>query len=168
MNAVLHTPAHKAPQSWMSPVAATVPAHFIGTKEVIAWREEREPAPSHEDPLAQHRRPGYAVKYPDGHHGWSPKDAFEAAYRVTEGADQALTFGDALHFLKQGRRVARQGWNGKAMYLGLCSEWNGAVSPDTGTFTLLPFIYMRTAQADIVPWLASQTDMLAEDWVLLG
>lgn len=77
-----------------------------------------------------------------------------------------MDFGEALDHLKAGALVARSGWNGKAMYLGLCLSWNGIVRPDADEFKLLPFIYMRTAQADIVPWLASQTDLLAEDWIL--
>lgn len=78
-----------------------------------------------------------------------------------------LTFGDALALLKAGRRVARTGWNGKGMWLALVTSWNGNVRPDAEQFQLLNFISMRTAQADIVPWLASQTDMLAEDWDIL-
>jgi hypothetical protein len=59
--------------------------------------------------------------------------------------------------LKQGLRVAREGWNGKGMWLEL-------QRPDSHSKMTLPYIYMSTAQGDLVPWLASQTDMLAEDW----
>ena len=76
---------------------------YIGTKEVLAWEQDKDD------------RPGYAVKYPDGYISWSPKEGFEAAYRVAEGSEQRLTFGDAIHFLKAGHRVARTGWNGKGM-----------------------------------------------------
>ena len=74
-------------------------------------------------------------------------------------------FGWAIQKLKQGRRVARNGWNGKAMWLQLVEgpEWACTASNREG-MALLPFIGMRTAQGDFVPWLASQTDMLAEDW----
>ena len=75
-----------------------------------------------------------------------------------------LNFGQALELLKQGKKVARAGWNGKGMWLVLVTSWSGNVRPDAEQFQLLNFISMRTAQADIVPWLASQTDMLAEDW----
>ncbi len=78
---------------------------YIGTKEVLAWEQDKGD------------RPGYAVKYPDGYISWSPKEVFEAAYRVAEGSEQRLTFGDAIHFLKAGHRVARTGWNGKGMWL---------------------------------------------------
>lgn len=70
----------------------------------------------------------------------------------------ATTFGDALVALKNGKQVFRKGWNGKGMYLTL-------QQPDENSKMTLPYIYMRTAQGDFVPWLASQTDMLAEDWL---
>ena len=71
-----------------------------------------------------------------------------------------MNFGDAIVALKEGKRVSRAGWNGKGMWLGL-------QVPDTHSKMTLPYIYMKTAQDDLVPWLASQTDMLAEDWGLV-
>lgn len=68
-----------------------------------------------------------------------------------------LDFSMALRALKNGDRVSREGWNGKGM-------WLAVQRPDAGSLMTLPYIYMRTAQGDLVPWLASQTDMLAEDW----
>lgn len=139
---------------------------YIGTKEILAWEQEKD------------GKPGYAVKYPDGYISWSPKDVFEAAYRKSEGDAQALTFGDAIHFLKQGKKVARAGWNGKGMWLELVLSIHDI--PNTGTThpvyrltagdngpTALPWIGMKTADNKFVPWLASQTDMLAEDWMVL-
>lgn len=70
---------------------------------------------------------------------------------------QRLNFGDALALLKDGKRVARAGWNGKGMWLQL-------QRPDDHSKMTLPYIYMSTAQGDLVPWLASQTDVLSEDW----
>lgn len=55
-------------------------------------------------------------------------------------------------------RVARAGWNGKGMWLAL-------QRPDAGGKMTLPYIYMKTADDQLVPWLASQTDMLGEDWL---
>ena len=79
---------------------------------------------------------------------------------------QQMNFGDALQALKNGERVERAGWNGKGMHLALVSEWNGRINADFGeAFRLLPWIGMKTAQGDFVPWLASQTDLLAEDWL---
>ena len=66
-------------------------------------------------------------------------------------------FGEALKLLRAGKRVARDGWNGKGMWLGLQTR-------DTTSKMTLPYIYMSTVTGDLVPWLASQTDMLATDW----
>jgi len=127
---------------------------YIGTKEVLAWEQDKDD------------RPGYAVKYPDGYISWSPKEVFEAAYRVAEGSEQRLTFGDAIHFLKAGHRVARTGWNGKGM-------WLEQQVPDEHSKMTLPYLYLNypadatNTPGARVPWLASQTDVLAEDWVVL-
>lgn len=66
-------------------------------------------------------------------------------------------FSDALLELKQGNRVCRSGWNGKGMWIEL-------QRPDENSKMTLPYIYMKTVQDDLVPWLASQTDILATDW----
>lgn len=137
---------------------------YIGTKIVHAQPEDRQFAGG----------PGYRVRYEDGHESWSPAAAFEAAYRQTNG----MTFGLALEALKKGMRVARKGWNGKGMWLALTP---GSVIPPEAArsgackakveaegneaITILPHIDMRAADGSIViGWLASQTDMLAEDW----
>ncbi|WP_136678641.1 DUF2829 domain-containing protein [Neptunomonas sp. XY-337] len=126
---------------------------------------------------------GYLVEYIDGgqsnhsdyngYISWSPKDVFERAYRSTNN----MTFGDALVMLKQGCRVARSGWNGKGMWLILVPG-SPSVKPVAGTpysnagvtepTNINPHIDMYTATGEMQPgWLASQTDMLAEDWTLL-
>jgi hypothetical protein len=64
-------------------------------------------------------------------------------------------FGWALKILKAGGKVCRAGWNGKGMWIGLNR-------PDAEM--TLPYLYMKTVQGDFVPWLASQTDMIASDW----
>ena len=66
-------------------------------------------------------------------------------------------FGEALGSLRIGQKVARSGWNGKGMWLAL-------QVPDQNSKMTLPYIYMKTAQGDLVPWLASQTDLLSDDW----
>jgi hypothetical protein len=68
-----------------------------------------------------------------------------------------MDFGDALNALKLGKAVARAGWNGRGMWLAL-------QVPDAHSKMSLPYIYMRTAQGNFVPWLVWQTDVLAEDW----
>lgn len=70
---------------------------------------------------------------------------------------EAMSFGDALSALKSGVKVRRAGWNGKNMHLEL-------QRPDANSKMTLPYIFMFTADKQQVPWLASQTDMLADDW----
>lgn len=80
-----------------------------------------------------------------------------------------LTFGEVLRKLKHGDRVARSGWNGKNMWIALITEhWSGMMKkpvdlPENWS-GYSPFIVMFTADGKLVPWLASQTDILAEDW----
>lgn len=71
-----------------------------------------------------------------------------------------MNFGQAIEELKKGNCVARQGWNGKGMWLAL-------QRPDAHSKMSLPYIYMKTADDKLVPWLASQTDMLSEDWCII-
>ena len=86
-----------------------------------------------------------------------------------------MNFGDAIQSLKQGNKVARQGWNGKGMFLFLVPGSTFKVNrpPLLGIYgegteiNYHPHIDMKTADDKIVPWLASQTDVLAEDWLTL-
>jgi hypothetical protein len=84
-------------------------------------------------------------------------------------------FGEALVALKFGQKVARQGWNGKGMFLYFVPEGQypartaiaKAEWGEDGLVPYQPYIAMKTVQGTVVPWLASQTDMLAEDWEVL-
>lgn len=83
-----------------------------------------------------------------------------------------MTFGDAINALKEGYMVARRGWNGKGMYLRLVRNGNYAVGfkqgePLADHISLAPWIGMKTATNEFVPWLASQSDMLSEDWEIV-
>jgi hypothetical protein len=69
-------------------------------------------------------------------------------------------FSEALDHLKGGESVQREGWNGKGMWLRI--QQPGELDKMT-----VPFIYMYTTDGEFVPWLASQTDLLSEDWVLM-
>lgn len=71
--------------------------------------------------------------------------------------EQMENFGTALLYLREGKRMQRKGWNGKGMFIEL-------QTPDAHSKMTLPYIFMYTACGNKVPWLASQTDMLAEDW----
>ena len=69
--------------------------------------------------------------------------------------------GMALECLENGNRVSRANWNGPGQYLEL-------QMPDSNSKMTLPYIYIKTVQGDLVPWLASQTDILAVDWYLVN
>ena len=69
----------------------------------------------------------------------------------------AMDIGGAIETLREGEKVRRKGWNGKGMWLEL-------QKPDENSKMTLPYVYMSTAQGDLVPWLCSQTDLLATDW----
>ncbi len=71
--------------------------------------------------------------------------------------EQGFGFGEAIERLKLGGSVCRQGWNGKGMFLALREA-----EPHTSR---LPQIDMATADNKLVAWLASQSDMLATDWM---
>ena len=87
-----------------------------------------------------------------------------------------LSFGLALIALKQGKKVARAGWNGKNMFLFLVpgSQFKVNRAPLLGIYpegTEINYhahIDMKTADNKVVPWLASQTDVLADDWYVLA
>lgn len=123
---------------------------------------------------------GYLVEYLDGgkpndfrHTGyisWSPKAQHDAAYRPCD----AMTFGLAVEALKKGLKVARAGWNGKGMWLFLIQGSNDIAKLHgygfgeyIGEPTFRDAIFMRTVDNQLVPWTASQTDVLAEDWTLV-
>jgi hypothetical protein len=65
--------------------------------------------------------------------------------------------GWAVKSLHDGARVCRSGWNGRGMWLEL-------QVPDAHSKMTLPYVYIRTVSGDLVPWLCSQTDLLAVDW----
>lgn len=122
---------------------------YIGTKIIHAVPEVH----------GETGREGYVVRYADGYESWSPKEAFEEAYRACD----AMSFGLAIEALKKGQKVARRGWNGKGMWLEL-------QRPDAHSKMTLPYVFLnypadaQNTPGARVPWLASQTDMLAEDW----
>ena len=68
-----------------------------------------------------------------------------------------MTFDQALIQVKAGQRIYRKGWNGKG-------QWVALQRPDEHSKMGLPYLYIQTVQGSLVPWLASQTDILADDW----
>lgn len=139
---------------------------YIGTKII-----EAEPCPAWKDSgNSKAGDPGYKVRYADGYESWSPKDVFEEAYRPTN----AMNFGLAIEAAKKGKKIAREGWNGKGMFLYHVPA--AAYPPSTEVAKAAfngenvpygAYIAMKTAQGNVVPWLASQTDILADDWYIV-
>ena len=76
-----------------------------------------------------------------------------------------MTFGDALEALKIGKKVARTGWNSKGMYLYLADGKLLTEEIGDGSYPCTDTVVMKPADNKYcIGWLASQTDMLAEDW----
>jgi hypothetical protein len=125
---------------------------------------------------------GFLVEYLDGgkantdlyagYVSWSPKEVFENAYGPTDG----MTFGLALEALKRGHKVARAGWNGKGQWLshvgvGFYDVGMSIVNPHRDmdkVLRLRPWIGIKTVDDQFMPWLASQSDMLASDWAIVA
>lgn len=81
-----------------------------------------------------------------------------------------MTFGQAIESLKQGEKVCRRGWNGKNMWLKLVNRGYfdvGCSIVENNNVELSPWIGMKTSDNRFAPWLASQTDLLTEDWQVL-
>ena len=168
---------------------------YIGTKMIRAkamtrgdynklrgWSIPEDENPNDEGFLVEYLDGGKANhKDYDGYISWSPKDVFERAYRPATG----MTFGQAIEAMRKGLKVARSGWNGKGMYLWLMpaatvkAEWcrephlkevaeaNGGELECLGTIRM--FTHDSTGRkAVLTGWLASQSDMLCEDWVVVA
>ena len=137
---------------------------YIGTKII-----EAEPCKAWKDTkLHKAGEDGYKVRYPDGYESWSPKDVFEEAYLPTD----CMNFGLAIEAAKKGAKITRRGWNGKGMFLYYVPEGRypartdaaKSIATEDGKVDYGAYIAMKTAQGNVVPWLASQTDILADDW----
>lgn len=147
---------------------------YIGTKIVEAAPAVKKggkvydltlPIPRSMEP----EEPGYRVRYPDGYESWSPKDVFEEAYRPTD----AMSFGLAIEAAKKGKRIARKGWNGKRQYVELATAISYAspigvvVNAEHDAIGNQALAFVGTSGVQM-GWLASQADMLADDWMIVG
>ena len=142
---------------------------YIGTKIIEAKPMNRGDynkyrgwnIPENENPDDE----GYLVKYSDGYESWSPEKQFNDAYRRCDN----MTFGLAIEAMKKGLKVARKGWNGKGMFLFLAygEDLTNCLFKEQEP-KCIDSICMYTAQGTVcVGWLASQADMLAEDWEIV-
>lgn len=158
---------------------------FIGTKLINAkpmtrleYNEFRRwELPTNENGADE----GYLVEYVNGgqanteaykgYVSWSPKEVFDREYRQIS----SLTFGLAVEALKKGLKVARLSWNGKGMFLFLVPGSTFRVSrppllgiyPEGTEINYCPHVDMKTADDKVIPWSASQADVLAEDWMIV-
>lgn len=151
---------------------------YIGTKMVKAapmtrgaYNEYRGWAiPADENPSDE----GYLIEYPDGYISWSPKTQFEDTYRDCMG----MTFGIALELLKKGVKVAREGWNGKGMFIVCQKGYPQGIPCNKQTadawgmnegdlFVCNPYLQIKNVDSSHSMWVPSIGDCLAEDWVIV-
>lgn len=156
--------------------------NYIGTKRIYATPMTRKAYNDYrgwELPADENGEDaGYLVEYIDspnsnhtnhkGYISWSPKSVFEESYRRTDG----MSFGLAIEAMKKGYCVSRSGWNGKGMFIFMRSGRRitgvDPSSPMGGDFDSRDHICMKDAQGKcVVGWLASQTDMLSDDWSIV-
>ena len=150
---------------------------YIGTKTVKAepaWKVTTEDgrtfihAKSDDSEFAGKIEDGYKVVYKDGYESWSPKAVFEETYRDVGG----MSFGLAIEAAKMGMKIARMGWNGKNQYVELATNisyvgTHGYIvncGHDAIGNKALAFVGTSGVQ---MGWLASQADMLADDWQIV-
>ena len=106
----------------------------------------------HAEPANKGDAPGYFVRYPDGYTSWSPKEAFESAYREVDG----LNFGLAMEAMLMGKRVARAIWKNNP------SRQLKYVPASLLTFPRI----LDTSDEDSYLWLPGHDDLIATDWFI--
>lgn len=134
---------------------------YIGVKVVQA------------EPELKDGNAGYKVVYEEGYESWCPKDVFEKHNRPTYG----MPFSHALEAVKQGKKAAREGWNSKVMYIylqpgsiinGKRDGRNPHLQQMDNNVWICSHIDMKAEDnVIIIGWLASQTDLLADDWIIV-
>src|SRR5690606_8908472 len=149
-----------------SKIIQAKPMNRLEYNEYSGWQLPENENGADEGFLVEYLDGGEA-NHPDhvGYISWSPKAVFENAYRESG----KMSFGDALVMLEQGEKMSRSGWNGKGIFIRL-------QRPDENSKMTSPYIFIDTtglqtdnpdAPKSRVPWLASQTDMLAKDWCIV-
>ncbi len=120
--------------------------------------------PENENPADE----GYLVRYSDSYESWSPKDVFEEAYHESGN----LSFSEALYLARHfGAKIARLGWNGKKQYITVATHFEyddstGHNKAEHKTSHSAALVFHGTL-GDQVGWLASQSDMLSDDWAVV-
>lgn len=146
---------------------------YIGTKIIEAAPairkggkvyEKDQPIPKSMDP----EEDGYKVRYADGYESFSPKAVFEEAYRPIDG----MNFGLAIEAMKKGKKCRRAGWNGKNQHIELASAISYTspegviVNAEHDAIGNKAIAFCGTSGIQM-GWLASQADMLADDWEIV-
>ena len=150
--------------------------HIVEAKSCTLDEWEQETGRTWNEPDRPRTEEGYKCDYPSGYSGWCPKVEFEKVSRPIDG----MTFGMAIEAMKLGKKVARAGWNGKGMYVWImpgstvkdCKTITDphlkAIDEAEGEIRFLGSVRMRTATGDVLTgWLASQTDMMSDDWQIV-
>jgi len=145
------------------------------------WTNVRFLKTKGEDVTNHETRPGYKVQYEDGYISWSPELAFNKSYRKTDN----MNIGLAIEAMLKGHRVSRKGWNGRNMFVVYMSPLNLPSFNTQGTerkvndrtakwvgedtpLESLGYFAMFTPDKKWQPgWLASQSDLLADDWEII-
>jgi hypothetical protein len=102
-----------------------------------------------------------AACYPKAFPDSAKVDVAAAGVKAVGVAAERFDLGGALNALRKDYRVTREGWNGKGQYLQLQHR-------DEGSKMTQPYVFIRSAQGDLVPWVCSQSDLLATDWRICG
>ncbi len=146
---------------------------YIGTKRIQAKPLTRGEynkfrgwlIPADENPNDE----GYLVEYTTGYTSWSPKKEFEEAYKVTTG----LTCGLAIDACKLGSKIARDGWNGKNMFvyyvpaLKLKTVTPVAKKEFGVEVEYNAYLVLKTVSGTVSTWVPSINDVLATDWCIV-
>ncbi len=164
----------------MAPILYEGTKRLLGTPMTRAQYNEYRgwTMPGDENP----NEAGYLVEYQDGgkandsrHAGyisWSPAEVFERSYRAV---GLGMTFGRALDAIKDGKRIARAGWNGRGMFVYLVPPASypaqtGAAKSHFGEGAMVPYnAYMAIKNVDdsVSTWVPSVNDCLAADWFIV-
>lgn len=133
-----------------------------------AFKYLRWPIPSSEYPLQE----GYLIKYEDGFESWCHKEKFEKA---NNREIIALTFGHAIEAVKQGKKIAREGWNGKGMFVyyipankyPFSTEAGKSLADEEGKVSYNAYLAIKNVNGTVSTWVPSINDVLAEDWTIV-
>jgi hypothetical protein len=135
---------------------------YIGVKIVQAEPETKDGKEGYKVTYIEDAKPGEKP-----YSSWCPADIFKRHNREVSG--DGVPFSKALEALKKGAKVARKNWNGKGMWIRLFAKTKLPCEL-THPFLIIEYPVGHPAYPEgiCIPWLASQTDMLADDWFIVG